>query len=629
MKKTKLSWRCGRLFSRRQNVLPKRGYRRPRRTCKIYQGPVKPIKVSKALVAKKVCDQLQQLHKEVSQTVTEMTKSQKIYADEERVAHEARLKAADAEAKVKHKTTKLFTSFASLQKNCTKLSQRKEVCEHRATVARNDYVLNLGATNAHQRRFYGIDLPQLIKTLDGEMFEKMREFFTLFARTELQCCGLTQECFTRVQMDALLVSQDYNQRSFLHDNSVFTDAVQYHFVPQDNDEIKTVKKPSEDDQLLTKEARKWASKVTKENQAIQQSRHQMELLLAGGMVDSNKPSDPATAGSTSQTTPVDPETRMEELRQTIRRLETGKVKAEARIEALREAGVNVDEWLNKDSLNTLSPEGDGSTNLSSSTVSVKTESSGGQSRPTSNDDRGGSPTGQTSRVPTDSTYINYEEDDYIDETFAPSGDSLEPSDNGYWSGRSYPTRCMSLYDFHASNADELSLKENEYLELVGDGDGDGWVRARSADGKVGYIPENYIQVVDDQSEVVDETEVVVDSDGESSPSQQTKALSPAATGTTGSVGRESGGSTYSATDYEVQETVRAPNGEGEGPWAIAIYDYMATCEDELSFREGQRIRLLSKDENGVDDGFWQGEIDGKGRSVPLARCYRGGQHGRP
>jgi len=87
-------------------------------------------------------------------------------------------------------------------------------------------------------------------------------------------------------------------------------------------------------------------------------------------------------------------------------------------------------------------------------------------------------------------------------------------------------------------------------------------QARSADGKVGYIPENYIQVVDDQSEVVDETEVVVDSDGESSPSQQTKALSPAATGTTGSVGRESGGSTYSATDYEVQETVRAPNGEG-------------------------------------------------------------------
>ncbi|KAI0238078.1 Protein nervous wreck [Lamellibrachia satsuma] len=231
---------------------------------------------------------------------------------------------------------------------------------------------------------------------------------------------------------------------------------------------------------------------------------------------------------------------------------------------------------------------------------------GHESRPTSNDDRGGSPTGQPSRVPTDSTYINYEEDDYIDETFAPSGDSLEPSDNGYWSGRSYPTRCMSLYDFQASNADELNLKENEYLELVGDGDGDGWVRARNADGKVGYIPENYIQVVDDQSEVVDETEVIVDSDSESAANQQAKPQSPLATGTTGS-----GGSAYSATDYEVQETVMSPSVSREGPWAIAIYDYRATCEDELSFREGQRIRLMTKDENGVDDGFWQGEIDGK------------------
>ena len=54
------------------------------------------------------------------------------------------------------------------------LSQRKEVCEHRATVARNDYVLNLGATNAHQRRFYGIDLPQLIKVSPRELWDTRR-----------------------------------------------------------------------------------------------------------------------------------------------------------------------------------------------------------------------------------------------------------------------------------------------------------------------------------------------------------------------------------------------------------------------------------------------------------------------
>ena len=32
--------------------------------------------------------------------------------------------------------------------------------------------------------------------------------------------------------------------------------------------------------------------------------------------------------------------------------------------------------------------------------------------------------------------------------------------------------------FQASNADELNLREGEQLELIGDGDGDGWVRVR-------------------------------------------------------------------------------------------------------------------------------------------------------
>ena len=66
-------------------------------------------------------------------------------------------------------------------------------------------------------------------------------------------------------------------------------------------------------------------------------------------------------------------------------------------------------------------------------------------------------------------------------------------------------------------------------------------------------------MVDDPSEVVDETEVVVDSDSESPTNEQTAGLSPLATGTTGSGRTGSGGSAYSATDYEVQETVMAPN----------------------------------------------------------------------
>jgi len=48
----------------------------------------------------------------------------------------------------------------------------------------------------------------------------------------------------------------------------------------------------------------------------------------------------------------------------------------------------------------------------------------------------------------------------------------------------------------------------------------------------------------------------------------------------------------------------------EGQWVQALYDYEATSHEELSFAEGTLIRLLRKDENGVDDGFWEGEVNG-------------------
>lgn len=48
----------------------------------------------------------------------------------------------------------------------------------------------------------------------------------------------------------------------------------------------------------------------------------------------------------------DLETKIEEMRLCIRKAETAKTKAEARIEVLREGGVNVDEWLQEaESLN--------------------------------------------------------------------------------------------------------------------------------------------------------------------------------------------------------------------------------------------------------------------------------------
>lgn len=42
----------------------------------------------------------------------------------------------------------------------------------------------------------------------------------------------------------------------------------------------------------------------------------------------------------------------------------------------------------------------------------------------------------------------------------------------------------------------------------------------------------------------------------------------------------------------------------------ALYDYDGQADEELSFSEGAVIRLLNRDTQ-TDDGFWEGEINGR------------------
>ena len=39
---------------------------------------------------------------------------------------------------------------------------------------------------------------------------------------------------------------------------------------------------------------------------------------------------------------------------------------------------------------------------------------------------------------------------------------------------------------------------------------------------------------------------------------------------------------------------------------LGIYDYDATGSDEISFRAGDKIKILNRVPNGVEDGWWKG-----------------------
>lgn len=63
-------------------------------------------------------------------------------------------------------------------------------------------------------------------------------------------------------------------------------------------------------------------------------------------------------------------------------------------------------------------------------------------------------------------------------------------------------------------------------------------------------------------------------------------------------------------------------------YCLALYDYEATCPEELSFTEGKVIRILRKVVHAVDDGWWEGELNGHTGLFPslvVEECRENGE----
>lgn len=150
--------------------------------------------------------------------------------------------------------------------------------------------------------------------------------------------------------------------------------------------------------------------------------------------------------------------------------------------------------------------------------------------------------------------------------------------------------------------DELSIVESEQLDVIGEGDGDGWLRARNYRGEEGFVPQNYLDV-------------------EREPATSTGLVSHGP----GLVTQIS----FSSVDYTIDDhdavdpdahltnnqlqLVQLPLNEApEVPqYCVALYDYDATSDEELTFFEGDVLRIIRTEPHDVDDGWWEGELRGQ------------------
>ncbi|XP_021936314.1 F-BAR and double SH3 domains protein 2 isoform X2 [Zootermopsis nevadensis] len=584
----------------------------------------KVLKAHKLQTARKSVEHLVVIQKELQTCVQDIDKTKKLYFDEEHSAHDVR----DKEEKLKKKKGSFLQSITSLQKNSAKVTSKREALEEKSTGARNDYLLSLAAANAHQTHYFVVDLQSTMQMMENNVYEKVAEYLMLIGRTELLTCSATQTSFTRIRDQAQQLTREYNLQCVYLFYPVLKQHIQYEFEPCDND---TVDKITADHASavvsLSKEAKRWAARIARETNNVREYTRKLHIFQqlrdSGQKVDPNDQNGP------------DLETKIEELRQGIRRSETAKLKAEARIECLRSGGVNVDEWMQE--VDNLSVQ---DMPRSASSLSVRTDASGTGEPPAADSlhdsdgdltavERQGSESevAEDEKPEVDGEWAVVEQErqrleqltagwddptqvDWGPDDGAPEGEvdvvqqpptvdiTIEP-------GQMY--KCIALYNYTAQNPDELSIVENEQLEVVGEGDGDGWLRARNYRGEEGYVPHNYLDVDhDDQCAQVG-----------GSSYQLVSQIS------------------FSSVDYTVDEpedmkTQDEPAVEQDGleSYCLALYDYEATCPEELSFTEGQVIRVLRKVVHVVDDGWWEGELDGRTGLFPslvVEECREDGE----
>ncbi|XP_074836294.1 F-BAR and double SH3 domains protein 2 isoform X2 [Carettochelys insculpta] len=525
--------------------------------------PARTVRCFKEQQLKKCVEQLTKIQAELQETVKDLAKSKKKYFETEQMAHAVREK-ADIEAKSK---LSLFQSRISLQKANVKLKARRSECNSKATHARNDYLLTLAAANAHQDRYYQTDLVNIMKALDGNVYDHLKDYLMAFSRTELETCQAVQNTFQFLLETSSRVVRDYNLQLFLQENAVFHRPQPFQFQPSDSDTsfnaVQLVDiEPSpvsamrmtiaESRQLesetgtteehsLNKEARKWATRVAREHKNIIHNQRALEELECHGPV-------------VSEQSRAELEQKIDEAKESIRKAEIIKLKAEARLDLLKQIGVSVDTWL-KSAMNQVMEELE-----NERWASLPAVTNNGSSH-----------------------LLNPDGEREEGEEFEDSMDVFDDSSSSP-SGtlRNYPLTCKVVYSYKASQPDELTIEEHEVLEVIEDGDMEDWVKARNKAGQVGYVPEKYLQFPTSNSLL--------------SMLQSLAALDSR--------------SHTSNNSAEAELVSGSLNGDSSVCFVKALYDYESQTDDELSFPEGAIIRILNK-ENQDDDGFWEGEFNGR------------------
>nr|XP_040568675.1 LOW QUALITY PROTEIN: protein nervous wreck-like [Lepeophtheirus salmonis] len=256
----------------------------------------------------------------------------------------------------------------------------------------------------------------------------------------------------------------------------------------------------------------------------------------------------------------------------------------------------------------------------------------------------------------------------------------EPNTTPTYQNNEHMGTAVVLYDFGGQAADELTVREQEIIQILySESDEEGWVMAQNSQGQKGYVPQNYLEINDAPTEngvrqeekqdavpvkheFIDPNPLQQVPDAPTNESyeysQKETPVSIFSTNDTQPYNKVSDMPDQSEDESSEDTTssdgppselpplhhclnlalIRKPQGHpqwqsvsGVVEYCKALYDYEATGSDEITFIEGQIIRILNKDPNGINDGWWLGEpYDGNGKSglfpsIVVEECLENGE----
>lgn len=134
------------------------------------------------------------------------------------------------------------------------------------------------------------------------------------------------------------------------------------------------------------------------------------------------------------------------------------------------------------------------------------------------------------------------------------------------------TNAIALYDYKATQNEELSIKKDEKLLILDDSKS--WWHVENSRHEIGYVPSNYVKK------------------SKSNAKNWLKSLGP------GKSSKENGAMTGPGEYFVPQDVLNALE------TVIAKFSFQPQHDDELVLKKGDRITVLEKKE----DGWWKGKI---------------------